>query len=60
MTTKILSWWEYDCPECETSNALPNPPFPASHTCRECGRSWNVQKLNAKGYIALQKERVPA
>jgi len=60
MKTKILSWWEYDCPECEASNALPDPPFPTTHTCRECGRSWNMQKLNAHGYIALQKERVPA
>jgi general stress protein YciG len=58
--TKIAAWWEYDCPECETSNALPDPPFPALVICQECGRGWNTQKINAAGYIALQKERIPA
>lgn len=59
MPMKIVKWWEYDCPECDTSNALPDPPFPATHTCRECGRSWNVQKLRAANYIALQQDRIP-
>ena len=60
MKTKTIEWWEYDCPECDTSNALPNPPFPASASCCECGRVWNVQRLRAAGYVALQRERVPA
>lgn len=59
VATKIAKWWEYDCPECEASNALPDPPFPTIHACRECGKTWNVQKLNAGGYIALQQERIP-
>lgn len=54
MKLKTVTWWEYSCPDCETSNALPNPPFPATSTCRECGRTWDVQKLRAAGYITLQ------
>ena len=59
--TKVIAWWEYQCPnpDCEASNALPPPPFPVTHTCRECGRSWNVQKLNQKNYVTFCKERVP-
>jgi transposase-like protein len=56
---KTVSWWEYDCPDCDTSNALSNPPFPATHTCRECGRTWDVQKLRAAGLVTLQHERIP-
>ena len=43
--------WMYACPDCDTTNALPHPPFPALHTCRECGRTWDVQKLWAAGYL---------
>lgn len=59
MKTKTIAWWEYECPDCDASNALPDPPFPQTHTCRECGRSWDVQKLNQKNYITLCEERVP-
>lgn len=58
--TKIARWWEYECPDCDTSNSLDVPPFPASHACRECGRAWDVQKLNAAGLVVLCRERVPA
>jgi transposase len=60
MKTKLMEWWEYECPECEAGVALPHPPFPTTSTCPDCGRVWDVQKLNAQGYITLQKERVPA
>jgi DNA primase large subunit len=60
MKMKTVSWWEYDCPECDTSNALPNPPFPATHYCRECGRLWDVHKLRVAGFITLQQDRIPA
>jgi DNA primase large subunit len=56
MKTKVVPW-EYECPYCDTANALPNPP-PATHMCRECGRHWDVQKLHAAGYVVV-KERVP-
>lgn len=59
MRTKIVRWWEYDCPECDTSNAVPNPPFPPVSVCRECGRSWITQRLREQGYIVLQQDRVP-
>jgi hypothetical protein len=55
---KVVSWWEYSCPECDATNVLPNPPFPTVHTC-ECGKSWDVQKLNAGGYIYSAKETIP-
>jgi len=59
MKTKLMQWWEYDCPECETSNTLPNPPFPTTHQCRECGKWWDVQKMREKGFIGLCSDRVP-
>ena len=45
------SWWEFPCPECETTHVLPNPPFPALAYCGQCGKVWNVQKLVAAGYV---------
>ncbi len=59
MDMKLVTWWEYDCPECDTSNTLPNPPFPSVHACRECGRVWNVNKLREAEFISLCKHRIP-
>jgi ssDNA-binding Zn-finger/Zn-ribbon topoisomerase 1 len=57
---KTMRWWECDCPECGASHALPDPPFPATTTCPDCGKTWNVQKMRAAGYVALQQDRVPS
>ena len=52
-------YWVYLCPDCEASNTLPAPPFPAMSTCRECGRTWDVQKLVKAEYVALQQMKIP-
>jgi len=58
--TKMMRWWEYSCPECETDHALPDPPFPTIVTCPDCGKRWDVQKLVAAGgYVSQQSHRVP-
>lgn len=42
---KASAQWAYECPDCDTVNTLPHPPFPVTHTCPVCHRTWNVQKL---------------
>jgi len=56
---KRVTWYEYSCPDCDATNTLDVPPFPVTHTCRECGRSWSVPKLQAAGYVFIASDDVP-
>ena len=58
--TKQVEWWEYECPECSETNVLPNPPFPSTHHCRECGRHWDIKRLVKADYVALCGDTIPA
>lgn len=60
MKTKEVRWWEYECPDCDTSNDVGVPPFPATSTCRECGRTWDVQKLVKANLVGLCSMRIPS
>lgn len=58
LSTKLVTWWEYACPECDHTVVV-DEPFPPTTTCPACSKTWHTEKLRVAGYLTQQRLRVP-